>query len=99
MILEITDRNGDSIDVQLPDKCVNYWDVHPKAHGGLFTVFEDTHLTAVETIPPSAIPDDVYEDRHIVYEHYGHYDELIHRTSDGMWIGILAALSVTAAGK
>jgi len=78
MILTITDSNNDSIDVQLPDTCVNYWDVHPKAHGGLFTRFEDTHLTAVETIPPSAIPDDVYEDRHLVYEHYGHYDELIH---------------------
>jgi len=78
MILAITDSTNHSIDVQLPDECVNYWDADPKAHGGLFTRFEDTHLTAVETIPPSAIPDDVYEDRHIVYEHYGHYDELIH---------------------
>jgi len=83
MILEITDSNNNSIDVELPDECMNYWDVNPKAHGGLFTRFEDTHLTAVETMPPTAIPDDFHEDSHIVYEHHGRYDELIHRTSDG----------------
>jgi len=76
MILTITDSTGDSIDVELPDDWVNYWDINPQQHGGLFTQFEDSGVTALETIPPSSIPDDVYEDRHLVYEHYGRYDEL-----------------------
>jgi len=76
MIQEILDSNSDSIDVELPDDWVNYWDADPKQHGGLFTQFEDSGVTALETIPPSSIPDDVYEDRHIVYEHWGSYDEL-----------------------
>jgi len=75
MILEIRDSNGNSIDVEVPDDWVNYWDADPKQHGGLFTQFEDSGVTALETIPPSSIPDDLLTESHLVYEYYADYDE------------------------
>jgi hypothetical protein len=76
MILEITDSSGDSIDVELPDDWVNYWDVNPQQHGGLFTWFGQSGVTVVETQPPSSIPDDVLTESHLVYDYYSPYDEL-----------------------
>jgi hypothetical protein len=75
MILTITDSSGDSIDVELPDEWVNYWDVNPQQHGGLFTWFGQSGVTVVETRPPSSIPDDVLTESHLVYDYYSDYDE------------------------
>jgi len=74
MSLEVRTRKGDVITVEVPDSWVNYWDINPKAHGGLFTWFGDVGITVVETNPPSIIPDDMLEDEHLVYDYYRDYD-------------------------
>jgi len=74
MSLEVRTRKGDVITVEVPDSWVNYWDINPKAHGGLFTWFGDDGVTVVETNPPSSIPDDMLEGDHLVYDYYRDYD-------------------------
>jgi len=75
MSLEVRTRKGDVITVEVPDSWVNFGDVNPQAHGGLFTRFGDSGLTVLDTWPPSAIADDAGKDVHFVTDFYGHYDD------------------------
>jgi len=83
MILTITDSNNDSIDVEVPDEWVNYWDADPKQHGGLFTQFRDGHFRVIETVPPQELPNGLTEHEHMVHDYHCYYSDYIHQSDDG----------------
>jgi hypothetical protein len=75
MSLEVRTSEGDVIRVELPDSWVNFGDVNPQAHGGLFARFGDSGLTVLDTWPPGTIPETEGQDVHFVSDIYGHYDD------------------------
>jgi len=83
MILAITDSNGDSIDVELPDDWVNYWDLNPQQHGGLFTQFRDGSFRVIETVPPQELPNGLTEHEHMLHDYHCYYSDYIHQSDAG----------------
>lgn len=80
--LTIYDRDGESIDIELPDDTRNYWDMHPQRHGGLFADFEESMVRCVVTIPPYDVPGEYTRGNHVVTRKVGYYDDMI-RDTDG----------------
>jgi len=83
MILTITDSNSDIETIELPDEWVNYWDINPQQHGGLFTQFRDGHFRVIETVPPQELPNGLTEHEHMVHDYHCYYSDYIHQSDDG----------------
>jgi hypothetical protein len=73
---------GEPMTVDLPDDWVNYGDVNPRKHGGMFATFAADGVQVIETRPPNQLPDDMATDEHLVWERYLYYGDVLDHTGD-----------------